>query len=587
MSPRKHGADTHKKAQRLVIGPGAGLHPGPRRQEISNNLLGTPPVFQPLIPDETEIQRDHFDRLASALLDSPTPEKYHPNGLASHPTDYGARTSPAGPCPVSRRLNGPLDKDKHRRGLRSSSSQDPFGPPGAETRHFSPGRSRQPLLHPTNGQIHFPSAHFSKSGPIQSLPTSHLDSQEPQSNDDSHHQRPKRRYQGRGLSGRVPLSRTAPLHGPSGGQFVNSGANVCDAQQNLKGMLAVPDIMAASKSSKEPCIERRSRAARLSQRISTKVSDAWSRFQGRGAQTEANMLKISGPMELRGANNMGRPHLLQGMQGMHAPQYSPGAIKKSRSSVAVVNESRRTPITSSTMSLATRSPPNPNPIHLGFDDEVVLPTVDSNPFEDNTEFDDDLEGVLPHLPLAASTPRLRRKRAFRFDRRPSTRPKLDTSLVMALPSDSGSSTKSQHVAVSKGTCPSRSLKITPRVQLAPADQEVFTKKHPSPSKADLDHMASQLRGMGVRRIDDDLDEIAHSIPRPWSSRETLAPRDKNQRIRRTIGRTEESEEGRTPTPTGKTRIPCPHGSTRLDTRFGLVKHPQDPQACEVDELAFI
>lgn len=237
-------------------------------------------------------------------------------------------------------------------------------------------------------------------------------------------------------------------------------------------------------------------------------------------------------------------------------------------------------------------PSDPSPIQLNSENEVYevgLPTVHSNPFEYITEFDDDLEGLLPELPLAASTPRLRRKRAFRFDKFPPMRPiELDSDLAMAPPSEPSNLTESRDMAVSQNARPPRpTLRMTQRIQLAPGDQGVSIKKHPSPSKADLDDMAFQLRRMGLRRMEDDLDEIAHSVPRPWSSRETLAPRDKNQRTRRGMGKLEASEEGLTLVSTGRTRIPCPHGSRRSDARFGLVKHPQDPEAYEADELALI
>ncbi|ROT34636.1 hypothetical protein SODALDRAFT_81761 [Sodiomyces alkalinus F11] len=584
MSPRKHGTGAHKKAQQLEIGAGTRLHLGSRcLRGTSNSILGTPPASQPLTPD---IQRDAFDRLASALLDSPTPEKRHPNGLASHPTNYAARASSrmlvkSESCLVPRGLNEPLHSDKHLRVLRSFSSQDPFDPRSAESRRPFPGCPPQTFFHPTRGQVH-PPVHSSESGPLDSIPTPHLDLQEPQFNERGPNQPPKRRSQRRGLPGRLPTSSTAPLHGASGAQIMNSVTNQRDAQQKLRGMLSERGRMAASNSSKEPFTPRRSRVARLSQRISTKVSDVWSRIQGKGSEPATNILKISAPMELQGGYT-GLPHPFR---NLHVPQYFPDAITDAHSPVATVDLSDRIPIPSSTKPLATGWPPSPNPIQLAFNGEVVLPAAESNPFENTTEFDDDLEGVLPELPLAASTPRLRRKKAFRFDESPPIkRIKLGTSPAMAPPRESSSSTKHERVVGSKLARSSRSLNITPPIQLRPGDPEVLTKKHPSPSKSDLDGMAFRLRELGFRRREDDLDELARPMPRPWSSRETLAPRDKNQPIRRLGGKTEEGEESLTPVSTRKTRIPCPHGSTRSDPRLGLVNHPQDPKACEVDELA--
>lgn len=333
MSPRKHGAGTHKRApraQRLEIRPGKGFHSGSRRQEIPNNTLGTPPVVQPPIPD---VQRDHFDRLASALLDSPSPEKCHPNGLASHPTDYAARTSPTKSCPVSRRPDDPPDNDKHPWGLRSSLSQDPFGPRSAGNRPFSPGYSPKPFRRPSKNRAQ-PSVQFGESGgPLRLMQTSHLDPQDPQLEDEVRHVRQTRRSQGRGLSGRLPLSKTALLHEAGGGQFTNS-TNSCDAQQRPRDVLAVRDTMGGSKSSKEPFIQTRSRVARLSQRISTKVSGAWGRLQGRGAQAGTSTLRISAPIESRG-RQIGQLHPFQ---GMHLARSSPDAMKETRTHVAVTHQ---------------------------------------------------------------------------------------------------------------------------------------------------------------------------------------------------------------------------------------------------------
>ncbi|KAM0333073.1 hypothetical protein ACHAQA_001731 [Verticillium albo-atrum] len=225
------------------------------------------------------------------------------------------------------------------------------------------------------------------------------------------------------------------------------------------------------------------------------------------------------------------------------------------------------------------TPPSPKtPIRQtdGADAAAVTPT---NPFDSDPDFSLDLKTVLTDRPLGASTPRIRRKKgsASLFNTSGLGQQSVQGRVlgkntpVLARP-DAGNNGDYDRM-FTDATRPA-----SPRY--------TSSKKYPSPDKESLAQLAYQLRQMGIqgpgpRR--DQRDEMSHSMGAHRPSPHTLAPRDKNLPLKRLDSKPEISV--CTPSSLRKSRIPRPAGSTRSEARFGLITHPADPGAMELDELA--
>lgn len=196
---------------------------------------------------------------------------------------------------------------------------------------------------------------------------------------------------------------------------------------------------------------------------------------------------------------------------------------------------------------------------------------DGDPFKDGEDFTGGLDGVLTDHPLAASTPRVRRISATTIQESPLYR----KSVAKGTENGVLSPLSQRQISLGFGAL---SIQDSPALQLPRPD--MMHKKHPSPSKEELEEMSKSLQKLGIRPASPacDKDELAYSY-------QEGTPRVPLEERRLALARLNNSV-GRNPASLRNgSGIPGPNGSTRSATRFGLIRIPLGPDAMEPDELA--
>ncbi|GKT52591.1 uncharacterized protein ColSpa_12772 [Colletotrichum spaethianum] len=225
------------------------------------------------------------------------------------------------------------------------------------------------------------------------------------------------------------------------------------------------------------------------------------------------------------------------------------------------------------------------------DDIPPVPTL--NPFAAEKDFDTDLEGILSEKPLCASTPRTRTARKAGPHDSPSTRyTKADDRHLATLDEAEGSS-------VSRGVV-SRKLKLAHGKRLFRNQADLSMKKHPSPSKDDLDDLETRFRAYAIEQIKKAPAEEREALEIKFAGLigpNALTLRDKNASMKSratkdTIDEISVAAERRhtdehSISSSQKIRIPRPvEPATRIPfaPRFAPQRQPINFDAMEIDEL---
>ncbi|KAF9882335.1 hypothetical protein CkaCkLH20_00371 [Colletotrichum karsti] len=237
----------------------------------------------------------------------------------------------------------------------------------------------------------------------------------------------------------------------------------------------------------------------------------------------------------------------------------------------------------------TRTPtPFEHRLKTSIDSDSIPPVPRLNPFESERYFDDNLEGFLPDKPLCASTPRNRNgKKAVPFES-PSYRcAKIDG--------------RHQLSGGVSGGIGQRKLKLDLEgVRLFHDNTDLSMKKHPSPSKADLNDLETQFRAYAIEQIkkapSHEQDELVTKFA-GLIGPNALTPRDKNLPMKACSSKEDTGNEfsvvserkytrDASVLSTRQSRIPRPvEPATTLPTRrFGLQRQPANLSALEIDEL---
>ncbi|GKT60691.1 hypothetical protein ColTof3_08030 [Colletotrichum tofieldiae] len=225
------------------------------------------------------------------------------------------------------------------------------------------------------------------------------------------------------------------------------------------------------------------------------------------------------------------------------------------------------------------------------DDIPPVPTL--NPFAAERDFDTDLEGILSEKPLCASTPRTRTTRkAFPHDS-PSKRYAKADDRHLAISNEAECST------VARSIVP-RKLKLGGGMRLFRDQADLSMKKHPSPSKDDLNDLETRFRAYAIEQIKKAPAEEREALEIKFAGLigpNALTPRDKNAPMKsRAIKDTMDelsnvAERQYTRESLGlsskKSRIPRPvEPATRIPfaPRFAPQRQPTNLDAMDIDEL---
>ncbi|CRK28454.1 hypothetical protein BN1723_004929 [Verticillium longisporum] len=491
---------------------------------------------------------DSVNQLASLLLDSP--ELGHPDGLASHPSGYF----------------GQINADDQRIDVASQRQPAAKSSPLREHKPPRPAIPRKSSLRRHKKLLRAESSPPDKSDLSRLVPKSKTSDLHPQN---TFTRRRQTSDDLPGRVGRVPLSATAPLT-----RALAEVADTDDVSKKLQNMLAATEAL------KPYAKKQDSRVSRMSRKLATKASHAWDRIQGKKAASQATAVrKISAPLELGGGSYLRGGHYAVDSERSLArfevtKTYLPSKASADGPEQSLSDHSDATNTFTDPSLLASPKTPTRQ---TGIIDPVT--PVNVNPFDSDPDFSTDLNAVLSDRPLCASTPRTRRKEV---PNAPIGTPSLGQQLV-------------RDQVISKNT------PILPRpdaVNVMCRDSVVSTigehmganfmssKKYPSPDKESLAELARQLQKMGIQDPspgDEPKDELSHSFVTSLPSARTLAPRDRNLPMSQYLTKSEAS--ACTPLSLRKSRIPGPVRSTRSEARFGLMAHPLDPGATELDELA--
>ncbi|KAK1688828.1 hypothetical protein BDP55DRAFT_726198 [Colletotrichum godetiae] len=140
-------------------------------------------------------------------------------------------------------------------------------------------------------------------------------------------------------------------------------------------------------------------------------------------------------------------------------------------------------------------PPTPfeHRLKSSLDSTGVPPVPSLNPFDTEKDFDADLEGMLSEKPVCASTPR-------RPDRKAAPAESPSKRYAKADDHHLASTNDTEGGPSAPGPTP-RKLKLSGGWRLFRDQPEPSTKKHPSPSKEDLEDYQDQLRGMVIEEME--------------------------------------------------------------------------------------
>ncbi|TQN65285.1 hypothetical protein CSHISOI_10143 [Colletotrichum shisoi] len=224
----------------------------------------------------------------------------------------------------------------------------------------------------------------------------------------------------------------------------------------------------------------------------------------------------------------------------------------------------------------------------------IPPVPSLNPFASERNFDADLEGMLSEKPLCASTPRTRTDRKAVAHDSPSKRYTKGGDRHLANLKEAESSTAARAIAP-------RKLKLTGGLRLFRDQPELSVKKHPSPSKADLNDLETRFRAYAIEQIKKAPVEEREALEIKFAGLigpNALTPRDKNIPMKSCASKytTDESSamaerqytressglsstQSRIPRPVGPTAIRVPHAP-----RFAPQRQPTNFDALEIDEL---
>ncbi|KAK2000177.1 hypothetical protein LX36DRAFT_631017 [Colletotrichum falcatum] len=233
-------------------------------------------------------------------------------------------------------------------------------------------------------------------------------------------------------------------------------------------------------------------------------------------------------------------------------------------------------------------------LKISIDSTDGIPPVPAlNPFAAEKDFDADLEGILSEKPLCASTPRTRTVHNAAPQESPSKRyAKGDKRRLEALKETEGST-------VARGPVP-RKLKLAGGIKLFRDQTDLSMKKHPSPSKDELNDLETRFRAYAIEQIKKAPFEEREALEIKFAGLigpNALTPRDKNapMKSRATkdtmdeVSSVAERQYTRESTvlSSKKSRIPRPvEPTTRVPfaPRFAPQRQPANFDAMELDEL---
>ncbi|KAK1987145.1 hypothetical protein LZ30DRAFT_580645 [Colletotrichum cereale] len=233
-------------------------------------------------------------------------------------------------------------------------------------------------------------------------------------------------------------------------------------------------------------------------------------------------------------------------------------------------------------------------LKISIDSTDDIPPVPAlNPFAAEKDFDADLEGILSEKPLCASTPRTRTVHNAAPQESPSKRyAKTEKRHLEALKEAEGST-------VIRGAVP-RKLKLAGGMRLFRDQTDLSKKKHPSPSKDELNDLETRFRAYAIEQIKKAPIEEREALEIKFAGLigpNALTPRDKNvpMKSRATkdtmdeISSVAERQYTRESSvlSSKKSRIPRPvEPTTRVPfaPRFAPQRQPTNFDAMELDEL---
>ncbi|KAK1589703.1 uncharacterized protein LY79DRAFT_517259 [Colletotrichum navitas] len=233
-------------------------------------------------------------------------------------------------------------------------------------------------------------------------------------------------------------------------------------------------------------------------------------------------------------------------------------------------------------------------LKISIDSTDDIPSVPAlNPFAAEKDFDADLEGILSEKPLCASTPRTRTVHNAASPESPSKRyAKGDKRHLGALKETEGNT-------VACGPVP-RKLKLAGGMRLFRDQADLSMKKHPSPSKDELNDLETRFRAYAIDQIKKAPLEEREALEIKFAGLigpNALTPRDKNAPMKSRAAKdimeeassvvehqyTRESSV----LSSKKSRIPRPvEPTTRVPfaPRFAPQRQPTNFDAMELDEL---
>ncbi|KAK1964747.1 hypothetical protein LY78DRAFT_713896 [Colletotrichum sublineola] len=233
-------------------------------------------------------------------------------------------------------------------------------------------------------------------------------------------------------------------------------------------------------------------------------------------------------------------------------------------------------------------------LKISIDSADDIPPVPAlNPFAAEKDFDADLEGILSEKPLCASTPRTRITHNAAPQESPSKRyAKGGKRHLEALKETKGST-------VVRGAVP-RKLKLAGGMKLFRDQTDLNMKKHPSPSKDELNDLETRFRAYAIEQIRKAPFEEREALEIKFAGLigpNALTPRDKNAPMTSRVMKDTMDEVSSvlerqytresSVLSSKKSRIPRPvEPTTRVPfaPRFAPQRQPANFDAMELDEL---
>ncbi|KAK7444404.1 hypothetical protein Landi51_08581 [Colletotrichum acutatum] len=168
-------------------------------------------------------------------------------------------------------------------------------------------------------------------------------------------------------------------------------------------------------------------------------------------------------------------------------------------------------------------PPTPfeHRLKSSLDSTGIPPVPSLNPFETEKDFDADLEGILSEKPVCASTPR-RPDRKAASGESPSKRYAKTDDCHLASTNDTEGGPSAP------GPTPKK-LRLSGGWRLFRDQPEPSTKKHPSPSKQDLEVLEDRLRNMVIEKMEQEPEQRSE-LEAKWEgvlAPAALGPKDVN------------------------------------------------------------